>query len=81
MAGAGGEADWVRNLVADPVVEVRMGTRTAGAIRGTARVVNDPDEDRLARRLLAAKYQRWEEGRPLSAWATTALPVAIEFEG
>jgi hypothetical protein len=38
----------------------------------------DP-EDRLARELLAAKYQGWEPGKPLSAWARTALPVVIDL--
>ncbi len=36
-------------------------------------------EDALARRLLAAKYQGWSEGRSLSAWARESLPVAIDL--
>jgi hypothetical protein len=32
----------------------------------------------MARRLLAAKYQGWREGRSLSGWARTAVPIAIE---
>jgi hypothetical protein len=35
-------------------------------------------EDQLARQLLDGKYQGWREGKRLSGWATTALPVAIE---
>jgi hypothetical protein len=27
---------------------------------------------------VAEKYQEWEEGKTLSQWAQTALPVAIE---
>jgi len=76
LAGRGERADWVRNLVENPTVRVRVGAETRA---GVARVVRDPEEDALARRLLAAKYQGWREGQPLSTWARTALPVAIEF--
>lgn len=76
LSGRGARADWVRNLVKNPAVRVRVGDETRA---GVARVVRDPDEDALARRLLAAKYQGWREGQPLSIWARTALPVAIEF--
>jgi len=41
-------------------------------------IEGEPDE-MLARRLLAAKYQGWREGRLLSAWARTSLPVAIDL--
>lgn len=77
MSGGGRAADWVRNLQADPSVSVRVGNMTYS---GTARVVVDPEEDDLARRMLATKYQGWHEGRPLSRWARTALPVAIDLQ-
>ena len=57
-------------------MRVRIGAETHA---GVARVVRDPEEDALARRLLATKYQGWREGQSLSTWARTALPVAIEF--
>jgi hypothetical protein len=38
-------------------------------------------DDGLARRLLATKYQGWQEGRALSAWACESLPVAIDLGG
>ena len=75
MAGGGRRADWVSNLVAHPPVTVRIGGWTGS---GTARIVEDEDEDGLARRLLATKYQGWREGEPMSEWARTALPVVIE---
>lgn len=75
MAGGGDRADWVRNLLAEPRVHLRVGDREGPA---RAWVVDDADEEGTARRLLAAKYQGWQEGRPLSSWATTALPVAVE---
>lgn len=75
LAGGGDGADWVRNLRADPQVVLRVAGEEVPA---TAAVVTDPDEEAVARRLLAAKYQGWSEGEPLSGWATTALPVAVE---
>jgi deazaflavin-dependent oxidoreductase (nitroreductase family) len=76
MAGGRDRADWVRNLKREPHVQLRAGDTTYHAV---ARVVEDLAEDALVRRLLAAKYQGWREGAPLSEWAQTALPVAIEF--
>jgi deazaflavin-dependent oxidoreductase (nitroreductase family) len=76
LSGGRDRSDWVRNLLADPTVLVRVDDRTWEA---RARVVDDPAEDTAARRLLASKYQRWREGRPLSGWARTALPVALDL--
>ena len=76
LSGGRDRADWVRNLRKNAAVQVRLGDEIRA---GIGRVVDDPAEDALARRLLAAKYQGWHEGRPLSAWARTALPVAIEL--
>lgn len=59
LAGGRDRAHWVRNLSADPRVRVRIGGRTIG---GTARVIDDETQDRLASHLLAAKYQGWTEG-------------------
>lgn len=75
LAGGRLRAHWVRNLQADPRVRVRLGGRTLAA---NARIVDDPAHDSGARRLLAAKYQGWTEGAPLSSWATESLPVEIE---
>lgn len=77
LAGGGEDSNWVQNLKANPRVSIRIG-RTD--FRGTGRIVSNTDEDRLARRLLAAKYQGWSEGKRLSAWARTALPVAIDLK-
>jgi deazaflavin-dependent oxidoreductase (nitroreductase family) len=77
MSGGGDRSDWVRNLQANPRARIRVGDVERPA---RARVVTDPDEDGSARRLLAAKYQGWREGAPLSRWARTALPVAVEPE-
>ena len=77
LSGGGRRSDWVRNLLVDPSVAVRIGERT---FDGTARVVADHGEDAAARRLLAAKYQGWHEGRPLSGWAEGALAIAIDLD-
>ena len=67
-------ADWVRNMKADPEVTVKMKSAT---FRATARVVTDDEEQGRARRMLAAKYQDWVEGTPMSDWARTALVIAL----
>jgi deazaflavin-dependent oxidoreductase (nitroreductase family) len=76
LSGGGERSDWVRNLQANPSVHVRLGDREVPA---TARVVTEDGEEAMARRLLAAKYQDWREGRPMSGWARTALPVALDL--
>lgn len=77
LAGGRHRAHWVRNLVADPHVRVRIG---GVALEGTARVIEGEEREPLARRLLAAKYQGWSEGRPMSSWAAGSLPVEISFD-
>lgn len=76
LSGGGKSSDWVRNLIADPAVSIRIGRQTFEA---TARLVTAADEDALARSLLAAKYYHWREGKPLNDWASTALPIAFDI--
>lgn len=76
LSGGGDHSDWVKNLLANPSVHVRIGRREWEA---RARVVEDEDEDGLARRLLASKYQGWSEGKRMSGWARESLPVAIDL--
>ena len=61
LSGGRDRSDWVRNLLADPDVNVRIGRRDAPALAARARVVAPgSDEDELARRLVTGKYQlRW----------------------
>jgi deazaflavin-dependent oxidoreductase (nitroreductase family) len=77
LSGGGDHSDWMKNLRANPAVTVHIAKDT---FTGSARLVSDKQEDMLARHMLAAKYQRWREGRPLSEWARTALPIAIELK-
>jgi deazaflavin-dependent oxidoreductase (nitroreductase family) len=76
MSGGRDRSDWVRNLRVNPDVRVRVGTTEWSA---RARSVDDPGEEAMVRRLLAGKYQGWREGKPLSGWAQTALPIGVEL--
>ena len=68
-------ADWVRNMRSTPEVTVKVREVEFAA---RARFEIDPDEEATARRKLATEYQDWTEGAPMSAWATTALLVALD---
>ncbi len=74
LAGSGDRADWVRNLRKEPAVTVRL---SGEGLKGEARVVEDAEEDELARRLLVEKYER--SPGSLSGWRRTALPVAVDL--
>ena len=76
LSGGGDRSDWVRNLLKDPTVKVRISKRH---FDGIARLVKEEQEETAARYMLAEKYQEWEEGKTLSEWARTALPVAIDL--
>jgi len=76
LSGGGDDSDWVKNLRANPKVTVRIAKHT---FTGTARKVREEKEETMARHMLAAKYQEWKEGRPLSDWARTALVVGIDL--
>lgn len=75
LAGGGTGADWVKNIQRAPDVQVRLRETTLNA---TGRIVDQPDEDALARRIVVAKYQP-RTSDDLSSWGRTALPVAIEI--
>jgi deazaflavin-dependent oxidoreductase (nitroreductase family) len=79
LSGGGRRADWVRNLLAHPEVTVRLGRRDGARRPGRGRVVEPgTDEDELARRLVAGKYQP-SYGGDLSGWRDSALPVAVDL--
>ena len=76
LAGGGRRSDWVRNLLAAPVVPVRIGDR---AFTGHGRLVADAEEDRRARDLVFGKYAPGYGG-DLTSWRDRALPVAIDLD-
>lgn len=74
LSGGRDRSDWVRNLKRTPEVSVRIGGEV---FEGRARIVENAEEDALARRLLVEKYERWPGS--LSNWRRTALPVAVDL--
>ncbi len=77
LSGGGRRSHWVRNLEMAPDVTLEV----AGVVYpGRASVIADGPDDALARRLLAAKYEGWSEGRRMSGWARESLAVVVDFE-
>jgi deazaflavin-dependent oxidoreductase (nitroreductase family) len=75
MAGGREQSDWVRNLMADPAVTLRV---EADSYPARARVVGaGTTEDAEARRLMLAKYATPGTG-DLDSWGRSALVVAID---
>jgi deazaflavin-dependent oxidoreductase (nitroreductase family) len=75
LAGGGDQSDWVRNLRREPRVGLRLGSDDMIC---RARVVEDPEEDALARRLLLEKYGP-RSSDDLAEWGRTAVAVAVEL--
>ena len=76
LSGGGNQSQWVKNLLANPNVTVRIAEHT---FNGVTRIVSEEKEETTARHMLAGKYQGWKEGKPLSVWGRTALVVGIEL--
>jgi len=79
ISGNGPTADWFLNLRADPATTVRIDDERW---RGSARVVDDPDERQRVGDIMGAKYV-WEGdasiGLTYAAWCYDVPAVAIEF--
>ena len=75
LSGGGDRSNWVRNLLREPSVTVRIGGLTRP---GRARIVEEPEEDEMARRLLFDKYSK-SYSRDLDDWRRTALPIAVDL--
>ena len=76
LSGGGDKSQWVKNLLANPNVTVRIAKHN---FNGIARIVSEEKKETMARHMLAGKYQGWKEGKPLSDWGRTALVVGIEL--
>ena len=76
LSGGRDRSDWVKNLIREPEVSVRLGDRI---FEGRARIVSNRDEDARARHLLLEKYSPGYGG-DLSEWGGTALPVAVDLD-
>lgn len=77
LAGDGRRAHWVRNLLANPALAIRIGDQSWP---GTGQPVSDPAEDARARALLVAKYGPRYSG-DLEDWGRTALVMAVDRAG
>src|SRR5689334_3121017 len=77
LSGGGDKSDWVKNLLKDPVVTVRIAKHT---FIGSAHPAKNQAEYSPVRYMMAEKYQEWEDGRTLSEWARTSLVVEIELK-
>jgi deazaflavin-dependent oxidoreductase (nitroreductase family) len=75
LAGGRDSSDWVKNLKRDPEVTGRI---RDGTYAGRARIVELPDEDALARRIVVDKYQPGY-GEDLTEWGRDSLPVAVDL--
>lgn len=71
------KSDWVKNLLKNPAVKVRIAKKY---FNGTARLVTDEQDEMNARTMLATKYQQWRVGQKFSHWARTALVVGIDLD-
>ena len=77
LSGNLDKSDWVKNLLKNPSVTVRITDQTFNA---TARIVKDEEEEMTARNLVANKYNERKLNGSLSNYARSALPVAIDIK-
>lgn len=75
MAGGREFSHWVRNVLAERRVTMRIAGQTFTE-RARVLELETPDDTR-ARHLLMSKYEPSDDGN-LTGWDRTALPVAIE---
>jgi deazaflavin-dependent oxidoreductase (nitroreductase family) len=74
LSGGRDRSDWVRNLMENPKVRVRIADET---FEGHARVFEGEEDDVLARDLLVEKYEK--EPGSLARWRERSLPVRVEL--
>jgi deazaflavin-dependent oxidoreductase (nitroreductase family) len=75
LAGSGAKADWIKNALRTPDVRVRIRDTH---FSGKARLLDDPDEDATARRIVVEKYQP-NSTDELDDWGRTSLPLAVDL--
>ena len=75
LSGGRDRSDWVRNILANGEASIRIGN---DELSGVGRVVEDADEQRIARRTVFEKYQPGY-GSDLTRWRETSLPLAIDL--
>ncbi|MBV9712841.1 MAG: nitroreductase family deazaflavin-dependent oxidoreductase [Ktedonobacteraceae bacterium] len=76
LAGGRDSSDWVKNARKLPIVQVKIGE---SVFSGRARVVENGEEDKFARKLVFDKYTP-RDSDDLTEWSLTSLPVAVDLE-
>lgn len=77
LSGGGERSDWVKNILAEPDVRVRIG---AQEFAGRGRLVDDQSEEAWARAALFEKYDPTYRG-DLTKWSQTALAIGVDLSG
>ena len=75
LSGGREKADWVKNALRHPEVQVRIREHV---FTGQARLIADRQEDALARKLLYEKYTP-RDSDDLRDWSRASLPVAVDL--
>jgi len=76
LSGNKERSDWVKNMLKDSSVTVKIARKT---FKAAARIVTDEQEAMMARNMLADKYHERKANGSLGTWARTALPVAMDL--
>lgn len=71
LSGGMDKSDWVKNLLQEPKVTLRIAGQTFSAF---ASILEDKELEPMIRMAMAIKYDEWE-GQDPSEWARTALVV------
>jgi deazaflavin-dependent oxidoreductase (nitroreductase family) len=75
LSGGRDKSDWVKNALHTPAVQVKINNTM---LSGLARLVNDNEEDALARKLVFEKYVP-RSSDDLVDWSHMSLPVAVDI--
>ena len=75
LSGGRDKSDWVKNALNTPAVQVKINN---SILSGQARLVNNTEEDALARKLVFEKYVP-RSSDDLVDWARTSLPVVVDI--
>jgi len=77
LSGGRDKSDWVKNALHTPAVQLKINN---SIFSGHARLVNDTEEDTLARKIVFEKYVS-RSSDDLVDWSRTSLPIAVDIVG
>ena len=75
LSGGRDKSDWVKNALHTPAVQVKINNTM---LSGQARLVNNTEEDAVARKLVFEKYVP-RSSDDLVDWSRTSLPIAVDI--